>query len=69
MNRESIIGKVLLKGKLVLCSPLLIGSGVQREGSDVDTQILRDKNGRPFIPGTSVAGVLRAAFSQEKAFS
>ena len=68
MNRESIIGKVLLKGKLVLCSPLLIGSGVQREGSDVDTQILRDKNGRPFIPGTSVAGVLRAAFSQEKAF-
>lgn len=68
MNRESIIGKVLLKGKLVLCSPLLIGSGVQREGSDVDTQILRDKNGRPFIPGTSVAGVLRAAFSQENAF-
>lgn len=68
MNRESIIGKVLLKGKLVLCSPLLIGSGIQREGSDVDTQILRDKDGRPFIPGTSVAGVLRAAFSQKNAF-
>ncbi len=65
MNRESIIGKVLLKGKLVLRSPLLIGSGVERDGNDVDTQILRDKAGVPFIPGTSIAGVIRATLSNK----
>lgn len=65
MNRERIIGKVLLNGTLELCSPLLIGSGSQRAGSDTDTQVLLDKNGHPFIPGTSVAGVLRAAMPPE----
>ena len=70
MNRESIIGKILLKGRIVLCSPLLIGSGVERDGNDVDTQILRDKENNPFIPGTSIAGMIRAALSEttEKAF-
>ena len=67
MKRERIIGKVLLRGELELLSPLLIGSGGQREGSDVDTQVLLDKTGRPFIPGTSVAGVLRAALDKPTA--
>ena len=66
MSREKIIGKVLLRGKLKLCSPLLIGSGAQADGNDIDTQILRDKNGVPFIPGTSIAGVLRAALPQDQ---
>lgn len=66
MSRESIIGKVLLEGRMELCSPLLIGSGGQRAESDVDTQILLDKEGRPFIPGTSIAGVLRAATETDK---
>lgn len=67
MNRERIIGKVLLEGTLELLSPLLIGSGVQYEGNNVDTQILRDEDDRPFIPGTSIAGVLRAALPPETA--
>ena len=66
-NRERIIGKAVLDGTLELCSPLLIGSGAQREGNDVDTQILQDKEGRPFIPGTSIAGVLRAALPEDLA--
>lgn len=66
MKKESVIGKALLRGKLELCSPLLIGSGGQRDGNDVDTQVLLDKERRPFIPGTSVAGVLRAALPAEK---
>ena len=66
MNRERIIGKVLLNGTLELCSPLLIGSGSQRTGSDTDTQVLLDKHGHPFIPGTSIAGVLRAAMPPEE---
>ena len=38
-------------------SPFLIGSG-QEQSSDID--IVRDSLGGPYIPGTSLAGVLRS---------
>lgn len=38
-------------------TPLSLGSG--REGIITDRLIVRDANGLPFIPGTSIAGVLR----------
>lgn len=42
-----------------LASPLAIGSG---EGESTDKDIIVDKFGHPFIPGTSIAGVLRSCF-------
>ena len=42
-----------------LASPLAIGSG---EGESTDKDIIVDKYGQPFIPGTSIAGVLRSCF-------
>ena len=50
------IGKFLLEGKIKLCSPAIIGSGVD-ELTDLD--ILLDGEGRPFIPASSLVGVLR----------
>ena len=47
---------IYVKGKLILLSPLLLGSG-QDENSDTD--LLRDWEGKPFIPGTSLAGAAR----------
>lgn len=60
-TKAAVTGKVLITGALVLESPLLIGSGAE-EGepeNDKDIHVLKDQTGRPFIPGTSLCGVLR----------
>ncbi len=49
-------GKLVLKGKIKLISPLLIGSG-EKDNSDID--VLRDINNKPFIPATSFVGIIR----------
>lgn len=50
--------KLIINCKLRTESPLLIGSG-QDDGL-TDILLLKDKQGRPFIPGTALAGVLRS---------
>jgi len=46
----------ILKGNLKLYSPVIIGSGKSEE---TDLDLILDAEGKPFIPGTSLAGVLR----------
>jgi len=53
---NKIIKRIYVRGILTLLSPLLLGSGGD-ENSDID--LLRDWEGRPFIPGSALAGVLR----------
>ncbi len=48
--------KIVLNGIISNISPLLIGGGGDEE---TDSDILRDENGKPFVPGTSIAGILR----------
>ena len=60
MTQESLTAKIIAEGELVLDAPLLIGSGGSEEGNQIDIHVLRDKDGIPYIPGTSLAGVLRA---------
>lgn len=59
MKEESVIGKFIINGKLHLESPLIIGSG---RGELVDIEVLKDETGIPFIPATSIIGVLRHYF-------
>ena len=49
-------GKIILKGTVELLSPALIGSG-KDEKSDMD--VLKDSQGRVYIPSTSFTGMLR----------
>lgn len=60
-NTAQITGRVIITGELVLDAPLLIGAGDGGDGraADQDILVLRAKNGTPFIPGTSLCGVLR----------
>lgn len=53
----SIIARFILKGELELLTPLIIGSGKNED--DVDTCIIRDYRGWPFIPATSLVGFLK----------
>ena len=59
MSKGSIRGKLCIEGHLVMKAPLLIGMGEHDEGNQTDIQVMKDKNGDAFIPGTSLAGVLR----------
>lgn len=60
MNKSSVIGKILIVGNLRLQSPLLIGDGLGETSDNFrDIHVLKNRQGKPFIPGTSLCGVLR----------
>ncbi|EFR41977.1 CRISPR-associated RAMP protein [Selenomonas sp. oral taxon 137 str. F0430] len=62
----SIVGKFIITGKMRLLSPLLIGTGSPDEArNERDIQVLRDREGHPIIPGSSLAGVLRDFFRRQ----
>lgn len=52
-----VIGKLIYSGELELLSPLLIGTGEKEEEADII--VLKDDAGYPFIPATSMVGVMR----------
>lgn len=56
-NKAAIVKKYIITAPLQLESPLLIGSGENDWITDIKT--VCDSNGYPYIPGTSLAGVLR----------
>ncbi len=62
MGRESLTGKLLLRGRLELKTPVIIGSG---ETDVTDIVVLKDSEGKPYIPATSFVGVLRHYFEEE----
>lgn len=66
MREEQVIGKLVASGELVLDAPLLIGVGAGGRDEE-DIHMLRDQQGIPLIPGTSLAGVLRDFLASEDA--
>ena len=61
MSKTSVIGKIVIEGKLILESPLLIGDGMgESPDNRRDIHVLKDRSGKPFIPGTSMCGVMRS---------
>ena len=60
MNKSSVVGKILIEGTAILMSPLLIGDGAGETADKIrDVAVLKNRNGKPFIPGTSLGGALR----------
>lgn len=60
MSKSNVIGKILIVGNLRLQSPLLIGDGAGETSDNFrDIHVLKNRQGKPFIPGTSLCGVLR----------
>lgn len=56
MSLNPIERRIYIRGRLHMDSPLVIGSG-EDENTNID--LIRDGDGEPFIPGTSLAGCLR----------
>jgi len=61
MGGEILTGKLVLKGRLKLKTPLIIGSG---ETDVTDIVALKDPEGKPYIPATSFIGILRHYFEE-----
>jgi CRISPR/Cas system CMR subunit Cmr4 (Cas7 group RAMP superfamily) len=57
LNENPIIKRIAVKAKCEFASPALIGSGF---GENTDNDVLRDASDKPFLPGSTVAGVLRS---------
>jgi CRISPR/Cas system CMR subunit Cmr4 (Cas7 group RAMP superfamily) len=58
-----IIKRIAVKADCEFASPALIGSGF---GENTDNDILRDASGKPFLPGSTIAGVLRSMLTGAK---
>ena len=54
---EKIVQKIIINVPVHTLSPLRIASGM--DDGLVDVLVLKNKQGKPFIPGTSITGVLR----------
>jgi len=59
-NQYRFIARVIIETK----TPLNIGSG--NKGIKSDSLVLRDVNGLPFIPGTTIAGLLRHTLGKDE---
>lgn len=59
-NQYRFLARIIIEAK----TPLNIGSG--NKGIKSDSLILRDINGLPFIPGTTIAGLLRHSITVER---
>ncbi len=59
-NKYLFLSRIIIEAK----SPLNIGSG--NKGVKTDSLVLRDVNGLPFIPGTTIAGLLRHTLGKDE---
>lgn len=59
---ERIIGKIVLQAQIENKTNLLISSGSDEQ---FDFEVVRDADNKPFIPGSSFAGMLRSYFEKQ----
>ena len=59
-NKYRFLARIIIEAK----TPLNIGSG--KKGIKTDSLVLRDVNGLPFIPGTTIAGLLRHTLNKDE---
>ena len=61
IGEAAVCSHIVLEGKLVVMSPLCIGdgSGEESQNNSKDIRVQKNKQGHPFILGTSLCGVLR----------
>ncbi|MBC7226529.1 MAG: CRISPR-associated RAMP protein [Thermoflexales bacterium] len=56
---SSFINRTIIKATLEMETALAVGSRLSLEPTGTDMPVLKDPNGRPFIPGSSIKGVVR----------
>jgi len=69
LEELKLLGKVIISGKVVAMTGLHIG-GAQGsiEIGGVDNAVIRDADGRPYIPGSSLKGKLRSLLERHEGY-
>ncbi|NLK71350.1 MAG: CRISPR-associated RAMP protein [Clostridiales bacterium] len=64
MLYDKFDNRIIITGKLVALDPIHIGSSTKNSLNpiDVDNSVLKDSQGRPVIPGSSIKGLTRFFF-------
>ncbi len=57
---DQLKNRVIMQARLYMERPLAIGARLSLEPSGTDLPVIKDPAGRPFIPGSSLKGVVRA---------
>lgn len=61
MAELMLLGKIIMRGEIKVKTGLAIGGSTGGlEIGGVDNPVIKDKNGKPFIPGSSLKGKLRS---------
>lgn len=61
MYFDKFVNKYIIKGSIKALTPLHIGTGENSfDPLQVDSTVIRDENGKPYIPGSSLKGALRS---------
>jgi len=60
-NINPVIKRIAIKACCIFTSPALIGSG---NDENTDNDVLRDSSDKPFLPGSTAAGVLQSLCSE-----
>ncbi|MGN0362555.1 MAG: RAMP superfamily CRISPR-associated protein [Bilifractor sp.] len=63
-NVNPITERIYYAVSVRFLAPVLVSNG---ENLYTDADVIRDRNGRPFIPGTSLAGAFRGRMGEDKA--
>jgi CRISPR/Cas system CMR subunit Cmr4 (Cas7 group RAMP superfamily) len=63
MSTNKVVKRIAVRADAKLLTPVLIGSG-EDDNSDID--IVRQADGTPFLPGSSLAGVLRSVLNDDE---
>jgi CRISPR/Cas system CSM-associated protein Csm3 (group 7 of RAMP superfamily) len=63
MSTNKIVKRIAVRADAKLLTPMLIGSG---EGNNSDIDIVRQADGMPYLPGSSLAGVLRSVLNDNE---
>lgn len=59
--------QIILEGKIVTKTGLMIGTGREAfEIGGVDNPVIKDPNGKPYIPGSSIKGKMRALIERTR---
>jgi CRISPR-associated RAMP protein (TIGR02581 family) len=58
---DTFLGRVRLEGELITRTGLHIGAGGSGDPLGTDAPVVRDAAGNPFVPGSSLKGVMRSA--------
>jgi len=56
---HEVVGKIIFRADVENTSPLLIATG---KGEEIDFEVIRDRNGKPIIPASGFAGMLKNSF-------